>query len=68
MDKEKSVVTRRNIGAIQDNTVKDIDFVKLVLQLNIEIRKLGQRGKPKTPQEMQDRIDEYFELCQSYRT
>lgn len=42
MSKEKSVVTRRGIGAIQDNTVTDTAFVQKVLALNIEIRKLGQ--------------------------
>lgn len=62
----KSVVTRKGIGNLHDNTVKDKEFVRLALALNIEIRKLGQNGKPKTPQEMQDRIDEYFQLCQSY--
>lgn len=60
-----SVVTRKGIGALHDNTVTDTEFVRKVLALNIDIRKLGQRGKPKTQQEMQDRIDEYFQLCQN---
>lgn len=55
---------RRNIGAIQDNTCQDGEFVSKVLALNLKIRELGLRGKPKTPQEMQDRITEYFSLCQ----
>lgn len=62
----KSVVTRKGIGAIQDNRIKDTEFVKLALALNIDIRKMGQRGKPKTQRDMEDRIDEYFQLCQSY--
>ena len=66
MSKEKSVVTRRGIGAIQDNTVTDTAFVQKVLALNIDIRKMGQQGKPKTQLAMQDRIDDYFQLCQSY--
>lgn len=66
MSKEKSVVTRHGIGAIQDNTVTDTAFVQKVLALNIDIRKMGQQGKPKTQLAMQDRIDDYFQLCQSY--
>lgn len=66
MSKEKSVVTRRGIGAIQDNTCTDTAFVQKVLALNIDIRKMGQQGKPKTQLAMQDRIDDYFQLCQSY--
>lgn len=62
----EKLVTRRGIGAIHDNTVTDTAFVQKVLALNIDIRKLGQNGKPKTQQEMQDRIDDYFQLCQSY--
>ena len=66
MSKEKSVVTRRGIGAIQDNTCTDTAFVQKVLALNIDIRKMGQQGKPKTQVDMQDRINDYFQLCQSY--
>lgn len=57
---------KSGIGAIHDNKIKDIDFAKLALQLNIDIRKLGQNGKPKTREELETRIDEYFVLCQSY--
>lgn len=62
----EKLVTRRGIGAIQDNTCTDTAFVQKVLALNIDIRKLGQNGKPKSPDAMKDRIDEYFQLCQSY--
>lgn len=57
---------RRNIGAIQDNKIKDIDFAKKALQLNIDTRNMGKAGKPKTVEELEDRIDNYFVLCQSY--
>jgi hypothetical protein len=65
-NKKKSWLLDMVFGAIHDNTVTDTAFVQKVLALNIDIRKLGQNGKPKTQQEMQDRIDEYFQLCQSY--
>lgn len=32
---------KSGIGAIHDNKIKDIDFAKLALQLNIQIRNLG---------------------------
>lgn len=54
---------RRNIGAIQDNKIKDIDFAQKALALCIEARKLGKLGKPKTVEEMEDRIDSYMEKC-----
>ena len=41
-------IKKSGIGAIQDNKIKDINFAKLALQLNIDIRKLGQNGKPKS--------------------
>lgn len=61
---EVKSIGRRNIGAMQDNTCQDGEFVGKVLALNLQIRELGLRGKPKTPDEMQDRITEYFGLCQ----
>ena len=59
-------IKQKGIGAIQDNKIKNIDFAKLALQLNIQIRNLGKNGKPKTNEELQNRIDDYFALCQSY--
>lgn len=61
---EEKLIKRRGIGAIQDNTCQDGEFVSRALALNLQIRQLGLRGKPKTPQEMEDRITEYFSLCQ----
>lgn len=61
---ETKSIGRRNIGAIQDNTCQDNEFVGRALALNLKIRDLGLRGKPKTQEEMQDRITEYFTLCQ----
>ena len=61
---EEKLIKRRGIGAIQDNTCQDGEFVSRALSLNLKIRELGLRGKPKTPQEMEDRITEYFSLCQ----
>lgn len=59
-------IKQKGIGAIQDNKIKDIDFAKLALQLNIDTRNLGKAGKPKTKEELEERIDNYFVLCQSY--
>lgn len=61
---EEKLIKRRGIGAIQDNTCQDGEFVSRALSLNLKIRELGLRGKPKTPKEMEDRITEYFSLCQ----
>ena len=61
---ETKSIGRRNIGAIQDNTCQDNEFVGRALALNLKIRDLGLRGKPQTQEEMQDRITEYFSLCQ----
>lgn len=54
---------RRNIGAIQDNRIKDKEFAQRVLGVCMEARKLGKKGKPKNVQELEDRIDEYMEIC-----
>ena len=61
---EEKLIKRRGIGAIQDNSCSDGEFVSKALRLNINIRNLGKAGKPKTVQEMEDRIDQYFEVCQ----
>lgn len=54
---------RRNIGAIQDNKIKDVEFAQKALALCMEARKLGQLGKPQTVEEMEKRIDLYMEKC-----
>jgi hypothetical protein len=61
---EEKLIKRRGIGAIHDNSCQDGEFVSKALSLNLKIRELGLRGKPQTQQEMQDRITEYFTLCQ----
>ena len=61
---EEKLIKRRGIGAMQDNSCQDGEFVSRALRLNINIRNLGKAGKPKTVQEMEDRIDQYFSLCQ----
>ena len=53
----------RNIGKIQDNKIKDKEFAQRILGLCLEARKLGKLGKPKTVQEMEDRIDDYLGKC-----
>lgn len=60
----EKLIRQRGIGSIQDNTCQDGEFVNRALTLNLKIRELGLRGKPKTQDEMTDRITEYFELCQ----
>lgn len=54
---------RRNIGAIQDNKIKDKEFAQRILGLCLEARKLGKLGKPKTVEELETRIDDYMEKC-----
>ncbi len=54
---------RRNIGAIQDNRIKDKEFAQRILKLGLEARKLGKLGKPKTVEEMEERIDTYIGFC-----
>ncbi len=53
----------RNIGKIQDNRIKDKEFAQRILGLGLEARELGKLGKPKTVQEMEERIDTYLEKC-----
>lgn len=53
----------RNIGKIQDNRIKDKEFAQRILGLGLEARNLGKLGKPKTVQEMENRIDTYLEKC-----
>lgn len=56
----------KGIGKMQDNKIRDIEFAQRALQLNIDTRNMGKAGKPKTKEELEQRIDEYFVLCQSY--
>lgn len=57
---------QRNIGALQNNKIKDKEFAQRILGLGLEARKLGKLGKPKTVDELQTRIDDYFEKCFDY--
>lgn len=60
---EEMKMGRRNIGAIQDNKIKDKEFAQRILRLGMEARKLGQLGKPKTVEEMEERITTYLGFC-----
>lgn len=60
----EKLIKQRGIGAMQNNVIQDGEFVAKALRLNIDIRNLGKAGKPKTVPEMENRIDQYFELCQ----
>lgn len=51
------------IGALHDNKIKDKEFAQRILMLGMEARKLGQLGKPKTVEEMEERIDTYLGFC-----
>ena len=60
---EEFKMGRRNIGAIQDNKIKDKEFAQRILGLCLETRKLGKKGKPKTVEQLEERIDEYLQKC-----
>ena len=50
-----------NIGLIQNNNVKNRDFNRALLGFNLRIFEQGTRlGKPKTAEELHDRICDYF--------
>lgn len=51
------------IGAIQDNKIKDKEFAQRVLGLGLKARQLGLKGKPKTVEEMEERITTYLQFC-----
>ena len=57
---------QRNIGAIQNNKIKDKEFAQRILKLGLEARDLGKRGKPKIVEELEDRIDTYLGKCAEY--
>lgn len=60
---EEMKMGRRNIGAIQDNRIKDKEFAQRILKLGMKARELGKLGKPETVEEMEKRIDTYLEFC-----
>lgn len=68
MSKELSI-GRRNIGAMQDNRPKsseDREFAKIVNTINIELWNLSLIGKPKTVPELQQRIQQFFDIYAKY--
>ena len=60
---EEMKMGRRNIGAIQDNRIKDKEFAQRILGLGLKARELGKLGKPKTVEELEERISTYLQLC-----
>lgn len=54
---------KSNIGALQNNKIKDKEFAQRILQLGIDARNLGKLGKPKTVEELENRIDSYLAKC-----
>lgn len=60
---EELKMGRRNIGAIQDNKIKDKEFAQRILGLGLKARELGLKGKPKTVEEMEERISTYLQFC-----
>ena len=53
---------RRNIGAMQNNVVKDKELSAKVLALNLVARNMG-KIKATSAKELEDRFDEYLQLC-----
>lgn len=60
---EEMKMGRRNIGAIQDNRIKDKEFAQRILGLGLKARELGLKGKPKTVEELEERISTYLQFC-----
>ena len=53
-----------NIGQIQNNLVKNRDFNKALLSFNLKFYYIGKScGKPKTPEDLENRISYYFLSC-----
>lgn len=59
-------ITRGNIGKIQDNRIEDIDLARRILMCGKEALMLGRKGKPKTVEELEDRFNEYLEICVNF--
>ena len=53
---------RRNIGAMQDNVVKDRELSSKVLALGLVARNMG-KTKAQTARELEDRFDDYLQAC-----
>ena len=64
MASEKNKMGRRNIGAMQNNIIKDTEFAAKVMAHGLEVLKINSDGsKPETPQELTNRFIAYFDLC-----
>lgn len=60
---------RRNIGALVDNSPKnkdDMEFAKIVNTINLKLWDLSLNGKPKSVEELQDRIKAFFDIYATY--
>lgn len=53
---------RRNIGAMQNNVVKDRELSSKVLALGLVARNMG-KTKAQTARELEDRFDNYLQAC-----
>lgn len=53
---------RRNIGALQNNVVKDRELSSKVLALGLVARNMG-KTKAQTARELEDRFDDYLQAC-----
>ena len=56
---------RRNIGAMQNNVVKDRELSSKVLALGLVARNMG-KTKAQTARELEDRFDSYLQECVNY--
>lgn len=60
---------RGKIGSLHDNRPKnkdDVDFAKIVNSINMELWNMSLAGKPKTVDELKDRISAFFQVYQKY--
>ena len=60
---------RRNIGALVDNSPKnkdDMEFAKIVNTINLKLWDLSLNGKPKSVEELQERIKAFFDIYATY--
>lgn len=53
---------RRNVGAMQNNVVKDKELTSRVLALGLVARNMG-KTKAQTARELEDRFDNYLQAC-----
>lgn len=58
-------IGRRNIGAMQNNVVKDRELSSKVLALGLVARDMG-KTKAQTARELEDRFDSYLQECVNY--